>query len=67
MGMNEARLRVQTNNTVTTIFSTQDIVECCRYSQGMCWLSKTKEYNTPYIIHSGKTKNVNLESKEINI
>lgn len=34
LGMNEARLRVATNNTVQTIFSTQDIVECSEYSQG---------------------------------
>lgn len=34
MGMNEARLRIKTNNTKQTIFSPQDIVECSQYSQG---------------------------------
>jgi cathepsin C len=34
MGMNECRLRVKTNNTLQTIFSTQDIVSCSQYSQG---------------------------------
>jgi cathepsin C len=33
-GMNEARLRVATNNRVQLVFSPQDIVECSEYSQG---------------------------------
>ena len=33
-GMNEARLRVVTKNTVQLVFSPQDIVECSEYSQG---------------------------------
>lgn len=32
--MHEARLRIKSNNTRKTIFSTQDIVECSDYSQG---------------------------------
>jgi cathepsin C len=34
MAMNEARLRIKTLGTKTTVFSTQDIVECSEYSQG---------------------------------
>ncbi|CAF0785378.1 unnamed protein product [Brachionus calyciflorus] len=34
LAMHEARLRIYTNNSDQTIFSTQDIVECSRYSQG---------------------------------
>ena len=34
MGMLEARRRIITNNTVTTVLSTQDVVECSEYSQG---------------------------------
>lgn len=34
MAMHEARIRIKSNNTVQTVFSTQDIVECSRYSQG---------------------------------
>lgn len=34
MGMTEARLRILSNNTVQTVYSTQDIVECSQYSQG---------------------------------
>jgi cathepsin C len=33
-GMNEARLRVATNNTVQLVFSPQDVVDCSPYSQG---------------------------------
>lgn len=32
--MNEARLRVLSNNTIQLSFSTQDVVDCSRYSQG---------------------------------
>ncbi|MRB67810.1 hypothetical protein GH825_31125, partial [Bacillus thuringiensis] len=32
--MNEARLRIATNNTVQLTFSPPDIVECSEYSQG---------------------------------
>ena len=35
MAMHEARMRVMTNMSETPVFSTQDIVECCQYSQGM--------------------------------
>ena len=38
MGMNEARLRVRSNNTVAITLSTQDIVECSQYSQGWFFL-----------------------------
>ena len=34
MAMNEARIRIMTNNTQTPVFSPQDIVECSEYSQG---------------------------------
>ena len=35
LAMNEARIRVMTNGTQTPVFSTQDIVECSEYSQGL--------------------------------
>lgn len=34
MAMNEARLRIQTNNSIQTILSPQDIIECSEYAQG---------------------------------
>jgi cathepsin C len=34
LGMDEARIRILTNNTQKPVFSTQDIVECSPYSQG---------------------------------
>ncbi|KAJ8301667.1 hypothetical protein KUTeg_020654 [Tegillarca granosa] len=34
MAMNEARVRIMTNNTKKPVFSPQDIVECSEYSQG---------------------------------
>ncbi|XP_076448030.1 dipeptidyl peptidase 1-like [Babylonia areolata] len=34
MAMNEARVRIMTNNTKQPVFSPQDIVGCSRYSQG---------------------------------
>ncbi|XP_033647761.1 dipeptidyl peptidase 1-like [Asterias rubens] len=43
LGMIEARLRIATNNTKTTILSTQDIVSCSEYSQGC-------EGGFPYLI-----------------
>jgi cathepsin C len=32
--MLEARYRILTNNTQTPVFSTQDVMQCCEYSQG---------------------------------
>lgn len=34
MALLEARLRIATNNSERTVFSTQEIVDCSRYSQG---------------------------------
>ncbi|XP_034460815.1 dipeptidyl peptidase 1 [Hippoglossus hippoglossus] len=34
MGMLEARIRIQTNNSETTILSPQQVVSCSKYSQG---------------------------------
>jgi len=34
-GMNEARLRIFSNNTLQPVFSPQDIVDCSPYSQGI--------------------------------
>ncbi|GFO42825.1 dipeptidyl peptidase 1 [Plakobranchus ocellatus] len=34
MAMAEARVKIQTNNTQSPVFSTQDVVECSYYSQG---------------------------------
>ena len=34
MAMNEARVRIMTNNSQQPVFSPQDIVECSEYSQG---------------------------------
>lgn len=46
MGMNECRLRIASNNTNKTIFSTQDIVECSAYSQGsQVVYQKEKKHN----------------------
>jgi hypothetical protein len=42
LAMNEARIRIMTNGTMTPVFSTQDIVECSEYSQG---LYKCKKQN----------------------
>lgn len=33
MALLEARLRIETNNTEKTVFSTQEVVDCSRYSQ----------------------------------
>ena len=46
MGMDEARIRIASNNTIQTVFSTQDIVVCSNYSQGC-------EGGFPYLV-SGK-------------
>lgn len=35
LAMNEARIRIMTNGTMTPVLSTQDIVECSEYSQGL--------------------------------
>ncbi|KAL5018530.1 hypothetical protein ScPMuIL_004252 [Solemya velum] len=43
MAMEEARVRVFTNNTVQKVFSTQDVVSCSQYSQGC-------EGGFPYLI-----------------
>jgi cathepsin C len=43
MGMHEARLRIKTNNSQQSVYSTQDIVECSKYSQGC-------EGGFPYLI-----------------
>jgi hypothetical protein len=42
LAMNEARIRIMTNGTMTPVLSTQDIVECSEYSQG---LYKCKKQN----------------------
>ncbi|XP_033121393.1 dipeptidyl peptidase 1-like [Anneissia japonica] len=34
MAMLEARLKIETNNTVSKVFSPQDVVDCSEYSQG---------------------------------
>lgn len=43
MAMHEARIRIMTNNTLTPVFSPQDVVECSEYSQGC-------EGGFPYLI-----------------
>jgi len=35
LAMNEARLRIASDNSIQLIFAPQDIVDCSRYSQGM--------------------------------
>lgn len=42
MGMLEARVRIQTNNTQQPVFSPQQVVSCSQYSQGksMCWCTE---------------------------
>lgn len=34
MAMNEARVRIMTNNTEQPVFSPQDVLDCSPYSQG---------------------------------
>lgn len=46
MAMNEARIRILTNNTQQPILSPQDILDCSKYAQGC-------EGGFPYLI-SGK-------------
>jgi len=38
LAMNEARLRIASNNSIQLTFAPQDIVDCSRYSQGMSYL-----------------------------
>jgi len=35
LAMNEARLRIASNNSIQLTFAPQDIVDCSEYSQGM--------------------------------
>ena len=35
LAMNEARLRIASNNSIQLTFAPQDIVDCSKYSQGM--------------------------------
>lgn len=59
LGMNEARLRIATNNTKQTIFSTQDIVECSKYSQGC-------EGGFPYLIAGKYSEDFGLAEESCN-
>jgi cathepsin C len=59
LAMNEARLRIATNNTVQTIFSTQDIVECSEYSQGC-------DGGFPYLIGGKYAEDFGLADEECN-
>ncbi|WAR25374.1 CATC-like protein [Mya arenaria] len=59
MGMNEARWRIMTNNTVTPVFSPQDVVECSEYSQGC-------EGGFPYLIGGKYAEDFGLVLEECN-
>ncbi|KAK3608345.1 hypothetical protein CHS0354_030800 [Potamilus streckersoni] len=59
MAMNEARIRVRTNNTQTPIFSTQDIVECSEYSQGC-------DGGFPYLIGGKYAEDFGVVEEECN-
>jgi len=59
MGMNEARVRVMTNNTQTPVFSPQDVVECSEYSQGC-------DGGFPYLIGGKYAEDFGLVQEECN-
>ncbi|GLH14385.1 Cathepsin L-like proteinase [Gryllus bimaculatus] len=59
MGMLEARVRVQTNNTQTPIFSTQDIVSCSELSQGC-------EGGFPYLVAGRYGKDFGVVPEQCN-
>ena len=71
LGMIEARLRIATNNTKTTILSTQDIVSCSEYSQGwssFSYLSYSLLRNLKgfeYFLYDTKHKTLNLHGLKI--
>lgn len=59
MAMNEARVRIMTNNTQTPVFSPQDIVECSEYSQGCAG-------GFPYLIGGKYAEDFGLVLEECN-
>ncbi|KAK3579390.1 hypothetical protein CHS0354_029698 [Potamilus streckersoni] len=59
LAMNEARIRVMTNNTLTPVFSPQDIVECSEYSQGC-------DGGFPYLISGKYAEDFGLVEEECN-
>ncbi|KAK6994022.1 dipeptidyl peptidase 1-like isoform X2 [Biomphalaria glabrata] len=59
LGMDEARVRIQTNNTQQPVFSTQDIVECSPYSQGC-------NGGFPYLISGKYAEDYGLVLEECN-
>ena len=59
MAMHEARLRIYSNNTKTTVFSTQDIVECSFYSQGC-------EGGFPYLVAGKYSEDFGVFEEAVN-
>nr|AHX24182.1 cathepsin C [Sinonovacula constricta] len=59
LAMNEARVRILTNNTRQPVFSTQDIVECSEYSQGC-------EGGFPYLIGGKYAEDFGLVEESCN-
>ncbi|BFZ09041.1 hypothetical protein BsWGS_12080 [Bradybaena similaris] len=59
LGMDEARVRILTNNTQKPVFSPQDIVECSPYSQGCSG-------GFPYLISGKYSEDYGLVSESCN-
>ncbi|KAK6174809.1 hypothetical protein SNE40_013386 [Patella caerulea] len=59
MAMNEARVRIMTNNSQQYVFSPQDIVECSEYSQGC-------EGGFPYLIGGKYAEDFGLVEESCN-
>ncbi|XP_041350436.1 dipeptidyl peptidase 1-like isoform X2 [Gigantopelta aegis] len=70
MAMNEARVRIMTNNTMQPVFSPQDIVECSEYSQGN--IVECSEYSQgcaggfPYLIGGKYAEDFGLVKEKCN-
>ena len=59
MGMLEARVKILTNNTVSPVFSTQDIVSCSLLSQGC-------EGGFPYLVAGRYSKDYGVVAEDCN-
>uniref|UniRef100_A0A0B6ZA32 Dipeptidyl peptidase 1 n=1 Tax=Arion vulgaris TaxID=1028688 RepID=A0A0B6ZA32_9EUPU len=59
LGMDEARIRILTNNTQKPVFSPQDVVECSPYSQGC-------EGGFPYLIGGKYAEDYGLVLEDCN-
>ena len=59
MGMLEARIKILTNNTVSPVFSTQDVVSCSKLSQGC-------EGGFPYLVAGRYAKDFGFVDESCN-